>query len=213
MTGIGRQPTATWLRLSLCPHGLACWPEPGCRLGPLCARVLARELTATCCTRTLCRGSGFGRSDCPLHVIPPRGVLFPMRGHCLNPPAHIGLSCCDAVSGCGLFVNLSNRSCQPYLRIFRIEAGNRAGPKSFPFDQVKLWLGVPAVLGQQVTHKPLLLLGGMPSGPLAVARDGSGKALREVARFAVAHDAAQDAGPLKGQDHVQLERGHIATPR
>ncbi len=38
------------LRLSLCPHGLAYWPEPGRRLGPHCARVLASELTATSCT-------------------------------------------------------------------------------------------------------------------------------------------------------------------
>lgn len=48
--GIERQPPAPWLRLSLCPHGLACWPEPGRRSGLRCARVLASNLTATFCT-------------------------------------------------------------------------------------------------------------------------------------------------------------------
>lgn len=72
--GIGRPPSA---KAKVGPRALAYSHAQRSRsiaLGPLGRLHPAQRLAATSRHRVWCRGSGFGLSDCPWHVTPPRGM-------------------------------------------------------------------------------------------------------------------------------------------
>lgn len=56
---------------------------------PLCARSRQRVDRYLLHSNAV-QGIGLRSFGLPFAMIPPRGNVVPVRGHCLNPPAHIG---------------------------------------------------------------------------------------------------------------------------